>query len=259
MVQVGLLMSDIPKTVSPNSSSATSCGSSRRRRNGLHLHRDSASTSSTATCAACSRCRCWPGWPPTWTRTSGWSPAPDHAALPPGDAGRGDRDARRRHRGPAGLRGRHRLPARGVPDFEHPVQGARAAHRRVPRGDDPALDRGGGHPPRPVLERSTTCTRTSSRCSNRIRRSGSARTASPVRAGPAGIGDAFTVPPETTVEQVASGSRSSAKGSPRGASRSGRSRCAATSLSPTPTRRPSTDMPGCRKRGTSPISTAAWM
>ena len=66
----------------------------------------------------------------------------DRAAVPPGDAGRGDRHPRRRHRGPVRLRRGPGLPAGGVRLPRRPVQGAGRPVQRVAGADEEALDPG---------------------------------------------------------------------------------------------------------------------
>ena len=65
MVQVGLLLSDVPNPSRPRSSSRTCGGSWRRPSTTASPTSRSASTSSTASCGGCSRCRCSRGSPPT--------------------------------------------------------------------------------------------------------------------------------------------------------------------------------------------------
>ena len=254
MVQVGLLLSDVPKSVTPGAAVPDVLRiveAAQRQR--LHLHRDRPALPLRRAALAAAGAAAGPAGRRGRPARPAGHPDHDRAALPPGDAGRGDRDARRRHRGPAGLRRRPRLPARGVRLPRRALQAAGRPVRRVPRADEEALDRGRPSPTTastgtledvhphlfPVQQPHPPIWIGAHAIPGVQRRRASTATPTPAR-------------PRRRSTRSPSATRSSATASPRAARSSGRSRCAATAWSPTPARRRSSSTRGSPRAATSP-------
>ena len=134
-----------------------------------------------------------------------------------------------------------------------PYKTARRPVRRVPRADDPAVDRRTRSP-------STASTGTLEDVQPHLMPGAAAAPADldrraqpcPARGAPAAYGDAYACPPETPLHEVVERYAIVSELRRRAARRSARSRCAATSWSPTPARRRWSSTPGSRRAATSP-------
>ena len=152
MVQVGMLLSDVPRSVPPAPAVPGRAADRRRgRAERVLLHRDRAALPLRRPAVDAAGALARPARGARVAADEAGHAGHDRAAVPPGAPRRGDRDARRRHGGAARLRRRSRLPGRGVRLPRGAVRGAGIAARRDPRAAAAAVDRGRGHPPRPPL------------------------------------------------------------------------------------------------------------